>query len=120
MVDGVPVKAPVAVLKIAQLGLFAMLKASVSLFASAAVGRNEYAEPATIDVAGEPLIVGGVFALAAAFTVIVNVGRYFLLPPSLTLMATSGYEPTCDAPGVPLSRPVVVLKLAQVGRPSTR
>jgi hypothetical protein len=56
---GVPCSRPVAVLKVAHVGRFVMLKVSVPPSASLAVGWNEYAVPAVTDVGGTPLIVGG-------------------------------------------------------------
>jgi hypothetical protein len=53
----------VLVLKLAHDGLFVMLKVSGSLFASEAVGRNEYAVPTRPVVAGVPLIFGAVFVV---------------------------------------------------------
>src|SRR5436190_14279477 len=56
---GVPVIAPVLGAKLAQLGLFWMLKVSVLPLGSAACGVNEYCEPATICVVGVPPMTGG-------------------------------------------------------------
>src|SRR5688572_4968411 len=67
---GVPVKRPVLLLKVAQLGMFWMLYVSVSLSASEAVGWKVYAEPAVTLVGGVPEMTGALFA--AALTVIVN------------------------------------------------
>jgi hypothetical protein len=52
-------------------------------FASAAVGVNEYALPATTDVAGEPDIVGAALPLV---TLIENAGNEVVAMPSLTRM----------------------------------
>src|SRR6185437_15943283 len=54
---GVPLRAPVAMLKLAQEGLFCTLKASVLPLESFAVGWNRYDCPACTEVGGEPLIV---------------------------------------------------------------
>src|SRR6185437_12630032 len=54
---GVPDRAPVAMLKLAQEGLFCTLKDSVAPLESLAVGWNLYVCPACTEVAGEPLIV---------------------------------------------------------------
>ena len=98
-------------LNVAQLGLFVMLKASASPFASEAEGWKVYAPAGSDRVAGEPLITGAVFG--GAFTVIANAGSDVVALPSLTLMAMFAYEPTCAVPGVPLRRPVDVLNVAQ-------
>jgi len=60
-----------------------------------------------------PEIVGGRFVGAAALTVIANAGSEALAEPSLTLMPMLANEPA--AVGVPVRRPVVVLKVAQAG-----
>src|SRR5688572_19156645 len=67
---GVPANRPVAVLKVAQVGRFVMLKVSVPPSGSLAVGVNAYAVPAATDVGGAPEIVGGWFG--AALTTIEN------------------------------------------------
>ena len=75
-------------------------------------------------VAGVPLIDGGEFgggvlgggAGGAAVTVIANVGNDRVAWPSLTLMTMPLCVPTAPAEGVPLSRPVPLLKVAQLGR----
>jgi hypothetical protein len=68
--------------------------------------------PAAIDVVGAPEITGALFG--AALTVMENAGREALRAPSLTEITTLDEVPA--ATGVPDSRPVVVLKLAQEGR----
>lgn len=55
---GVPVRRPVAVLKVAQLGLLVIVKPRVSPSASVATGVNEYAAPAPIDARGVPVMAG--------------------------------------------------------------
>jgi hypothetical protein len=111
---GVPVKAPVVVLKFAQPGLFWMANVKVvPAFASLAVGVKEYAAPAFTDVAGVPEIVGGVFD---DVTVMENAASDADAVPSLTLITMLLFVPTCAAPGVPCSRPVVVSKVAHTGR----
>jgi hypothetical protein len=74
-VVGVPDTLPLEALNVAQFGLFAMLKASVSPFASEAEGWKTYALPAATEVAGAPLITGGVLLGAALLAVIENAGR---------------------------------------------
>ena len=110
---GVPLRSPVTVLNVAQVGLFVMLKVSVSPSGIAAVGWNEYALPAVTEVPATPLITGAVFG--AAFTVIENAGNDAVALPSLTLMTMFAYEPTSAAAGVPDNRPVLALNVAQVG-----
>ncbi len=108
---GVPDSLPVDVLKVAHAGLFAMVKVKASPSASVVTGENAYVEPTAMDVAGLPLMVGAL--LAAAVTVRVKAGREAVTVPSLTLMTIP--EWTAAVVGVPESRPVVVLKLAQLG-----
>jgi hypothetical protein len=60
-------------------------------------------------------MVGGLLATEpAGATVIVKAGSDFALLPSLTEMRM--FENVPVAVGVPLSRPVLLLKLAQAGR----
>ncbi len=59
---------------------------------------------------------GGRLATAAAETTIVNGASDACAAPSETEIETFVYEPTSAAVGVPLNRPVEVLKLAQAGR----
>src|SRR5262245_20012570 len=73
-----------------------------------------------VSVEPSVLVVGAVqdsvtepFALAV--TLIVNAGSETDALPSLTLMTTFEYVPTCAAVGVPVSRPFDVLKVAQAG-----
>jgi hypothetical protein len=56
---------------------------------------------------------GAVFG--AEFTVIENAGSDVVALPSLALMTMFAYEPTFVAAGVPDNRPVLALKVAQVG-----
>ena len=65
---------------------------------------------------GVPLMTGGRLATAAAATTIVNGASDACAAPSDTVIETFGYEPTFAAAGVPLKRPVEVLKLAHDGR----
>jgi hypothetical protein len=88
---GVPDNWPVLVLKVAQAGLFVMLKLSASPSSSLAEGMKVYDCPAVTAVAGAPLIVGAL--LAEAFTEIENGGREAMLRPSLTRMLTFPYSP---------------------------
>ena len=81
---------------------------------SLAVGWNEYALPGITEVAGVPDMTGGRFGML--FTVIVNAGSCAVACPSLTRIAMLLYVPTWLAVGVPCSRPVVVLNVAQLGR----
>src|SRR5690349_7688330 len=52
---------------------------------------------------------------AAALTVSANAGRAALLTPSLALITMLEVVPTTALDGVPLSTPLAVLKLAQLG-----
>ena len=92
-----------------------MLKVSALPSASEALGVNEYDEPTFTLVLGVPLIVGArLVGVVGAFTVIEKAPKDALARPSLTLMRIL----LCVPPwvGVPLNRPVEVLKLAQLGR----
>lgn len=117
---GVPFRLPFAVLKVAQDGLFEILKPSVSPSASVAVGVKLYALPACTEVAGVPLMVGARFVTVVAFvafvafaTVMVNAAREDFFLPSLALMTMSECWPAVV--GVPLSNPVELEKVAHVG-----
>jgi hypothetical protein len=112
--EGVPDSLPFEVLNVAHEGRFWMLNVSVSPLGSLAVGVNEYAVPATVDVRGVPLIVGA--PLFDARTVTVKAGSDAVTRPSLTLITMFGNVPTFAAVGVPVSRPVDVLKLIHDGR----
>ena len=109
---GVPDRRPVAVLNVAQLGRLSIVQASVSPFASLALGWKEYCVPTVAVVDGVPLIVGAVFA--AALTVIVKALNDALVLPSLTLITMPLVE--LVAVGVPLNRPVAVSNVAHAGR----
>jgi hypothetical protein len=110
---GVPVRRPVEVLNVAQLGLFEMLNVSVSPSASVALGWKLYAVPAITEVAGVPLMVGA--RLVVALIWIVNDGNEAVAIPSLAVIVIRPVVPTFAADGVPVSRPVVVLNVAQLG-----
>jgi hypothetical protein len=111
---GVPLKRPVAVLKVAQLGAFWMEKLMLLPSGSRAVGVNAYATPAVALVEGEPEIVGA--RLGAAVTTIENARNAAEVRPSLALMIRFEYVPISVVAGVPLNTPVAVLKVAQRGR----
>jgi hypothetical protein len=64
---------------------------------------------------GEPLIVGGWFGTSRTW--IENAGSAALTRPSFTEMTMFENVPMCVEVGVPLKRPVEVLKLAHDGRP---
>src|SRR5262245_58547559 len=72
LASGVPLRAPVDALKLAQTGRFAIEKVSELLSGSDAVGVNEYAWPTVALVAGVPLIVGA--SLPTSRTSIENCG----------------------------------------------
>jgi hypothetical protein len=55
--------------------------------------------------------------LGGAVTVIADDGSDVVARPSVTLMTMPDVVPTFAVVGVPLSRPVVVLNVAQVGMP---
>lgn len=109
-VVGVPDSCPVVVLKVAQLGRFAIENVSASPSASVAVGRKLYAAFALTVPDAVPLIVG---ARLPAPTLIANAGSEVVALPSLALMTIEECVPAAD--GVPLKRPVAVLKDAQLG-----
>ena len=112
---GVPDKRPVLVLNEAHVGRFWILNVKALPSGSDALGVNEYEEPMFTLVLGVPLIVGArLVGVVGAFTVIENAASVALARPSLTLMRMLLCVPPCV--GVPLNRPVEVLKLAQLGR----
>jgi hypothetical protein len=110
--DGVPDSWPVVLLKLAHAGRLAMLKRSGSPFASLAVGRKLYADPAATEVRGVPEMTGATLSRRVAR--IANCSAELELVPSLTVMRMSFHSPT--AVGVPLSRPVDVENDAHDGR----
>jgi hypothetical protein len=112
--DGVPISWPVTLLNVAHIGRFWMLKPSVLLSASAAVGRKLYACPAVTEVDGAPLIVGAL--LAEPVTVSVNGVSPTPTLPSLTRIWMFEYVPTLAAVGVPDNTPVALLKVIHAGR----
>ena len=67
--------------------------------------------PTSVPLGGVPEIVG------ADVTVIEKAASEALAAPSATLMTMPVYVPTLAAVGVPLSCPVVELKVAQAGMP---
>ena len=98
----------------AQDGLLSTLKLSVSRFASLATGVNEYAVPTFAVFSGVPEIVGAEFVATAAAAVMENVGRRDAeVTPSVTMIMIEDAVPA--AVGVPESRPVDVLNVAQLG-----
>ena len=109
---GVPLRRPVDVLKLAHDGLLVIENVRVCPSGSEAVGVNEYACPTVTEVAGVPLMVG---APLLAATEIANAGSDALAAPSVTEITIFEVLPTLAAAGVPLSRPVDVLKLAHDG-----
>src|SRR5579864_4669959 len=109
--EGVPLSAPVDVLKVAHAGKFWTLNVSFSPAGPLAVGVKEYAWPSLTCVAGVPLIVGG-----TALTWILNAGSEADSWPSLTLITMFGNVPTLELEGVPLKVPVEALNAAQAGR----
>jgi hypothetical protein len=83
----VPLSCPVAVLKLAQAGLFAMENVKLFPEGSVVIGVNEYAVATVTLVSGEPEIVG---PETPAATVIANAGREALATPSVTLTTMPG------------------------------
>ena len=75
--------------------------------------------PTVTLVAGVPEIVGARFEVEPEVelevTLIENAGRLADLPPSDAVMTMPDVVPTCELAGVPLKRPVVLLKLAHDG-----
>jgi hypothetical protein len=112
---GVPERVPVDVENVAQLGLFEMLKPKVSPSASLATGRKLYALPTFALDAGVPEIAGARFVVLLVPTLIEKAGKLTVLLPSLVLMTMLEYVPTCELAGVPLSTPVLLLKVAHDG-----
>ena len=120
-VVGVPETVPLAMLKVAQDGRFCTLKESAAPAASLAVGVKLYGYPATSVVDGVPEIVGGGggggVLTGGAETVMEKGASDARATPSLTLITMFGKLPTFVPAGVPESRPVAGLKLAQEGLP---
>jgi hypothetical protein len=110
---GVPLSPPVAVLNVAQDGLFAIEKVSVWPSGSDAVGVNAYAWPTVTDDGGVPLMTGARFV---DWTVIEKAGSEDDTLPSLTLMTMLDVVPTLALAGVPDSVPLALSNVAQVGR----
>src|SRR6185503_9239535 len=110
---GVPDRRPDVVLNAAQTGLFCTEYVSVAPSGSDAVGVNVYCEPAVTVAGGVPEIVGA--ALAAAATWMVNDASEAVAIWSVTEIVMRAEVPMEAAVGVPFSRPVVALKLAQLG-----
>jgi hypothetical protein len=103
------------VLNVAHEGLFAMLNVSVLPSGSLADGRNEYSVPCSTDVVGLPEMVGARFVVPLVpLTVIAKAGSEALAEPSLTPITM--FEKLPVDVGVPVSRPVVELNVAQLGR----
>ena len=71
-------------------------------------------EPSVFRVGGVQLSVAEPFAVS--LTAMENAGNVADALPSLTLIVTFAYEPTCALVGVPDRRPVDVLNVAQEGR----
>lgn len=110
---GVPLNWPELVLKVAHEGLFAILNVSVWPSGSDAVGVKVYDWPAVTDAGGVPLMTGGLFV---ASTVIEKLESETVAAPSDTEITMLDVVPRLLDVGVPLNRPVAVLKVAQAGR----
>jgi hypothetical protein len=71
-------------------------------------------DPSALRVGGVQLKVAEPFA--TSLTVMLNAGNDTVVRPSDTRMTMFEYVPTCALVGVPLKRPVDVLKVAHEGR----
>lgn len=71
--------------------------------------------PTVALVEGVPEMTGARFVVVAALTVIENAAKLADRLPSDAVMTMPEVVPTCELLGVPLKRPVVLLKLAHVG-----
>ena len=71
--------------------------------------------PTVTLVGGVPEITGARFVVVAAVTRSENAAKLADFLPSDAVMTMPGVVPTCELLGVPLKRPVVLLKLAHVG-----
>ena len=110
---GVPVRRPVELLNVAQLGRLTMEYVSVLPSGSEALGWKAYAWPTVADVAGVPLMTG---ARLPVVTEIENGASETLAVPSDTeIEMLLNARPAKLLLGVPVSRPVELLKVAQVG-----
>jgi hypothetical protein len=107
---GVPRNLPVDVLNVAHAGLLVMRNVRAWPSGSDAVGVNEKVWPTTTEADGVPPITGGLFAAEA---VIEKAGNEREIRPSLTEMIKPLQVRARG--GVPLSLPVVLLNVAQVG-----
>jgi hypothetical protein len=111
---GVPLRRPVVVLNVAQVGLLRIENVSALPSGSLAAGWNEYADPTLAVVDGVPLIVGDLFAFG--FTVSEYAGSDTFVVPSETEMTMLDQTLACSANGVPHSCPVAEENDAQAGR----
>ena len=108
---GVPDNRPVAVLNVAQAGRFVMLKVN-------APPRDRWPSAERIrgargdSVGGAPVIVGGWFGAALTTSRTPRASVALTVADADTMFAN---VPTLAAAGVPCSRPVVVLNVAQLG-----
>ena len=109
-----PLRLPVFVSNAAHEGLPVMAKVSMLALASEALGWKLYARPATAWVPGVPEMAGGAGGVLTP-TEMVKAGSDTLWYPSLALMTMPESEPTSVGPGVPVSRPVFALNVAQDG-----
>src|SRR5262249_32177900 len=102
---GFPLSCPVALLKLAHEGWFAMEKVRVLPEGSFAVGVNEYAAPTVTLVPGVPEMVGGEDdgTPLPVRTCTENAGKVAVFRPSLTAITMFEYVPTLLAEGVPES-----------------
>jgi hypothetical protein len=118
---GVPLSAPVAVLKLSQAGLFAMLKEAVLPVVFVTAGVKRYAVPTVADDAGVPLI----FSAAVVVPATILMAKAGSLPmdlPSLASMTMlAALDPTFRVAGaVPVIAQVLMSKEIHVGRLTRR
>lgn len=73
-------------------------------------------EPLVLRVGGVQLSVAEPLLVPGLLTAMLNARSEVRLVPSLALITMFEYVPTCDEFGVPVNAPVLVLKLAQLGR----
>src|SRR5215469_13937764 len=111
---GVPLSLPVFVSNAAHEGLPVMAKVSLLDLASEALGWNVYARPTTAWVPGVPEMVGGAGGVLTP-TEMAKARSDAVWCPSLVLITMPESEPTSVATGVPVSRPVFALNVAQDG-----
>ena len=104
---------PVVVLNVAQTGLLVIVNVSVFPSGSVALGWNEYGWPAATDVGGVPLMAGG--RLPAAAAIEKGASEALAALSDTEIVSPLKVVPARLLLGVPVMRPVAVLKTAHVG-----